>query len=64
VRWAWGQQNGGNAAYEMALKNKTIFEHWWGSEGFGKKDRDTCSEGIYIYPYTKGETQYRNVYHE
>ncbi|EYE99691.1 glutamyl-tRNA(Gln) amidotransferase, subunit A [Aspergillus ruber CBS 135680] len=64
VRWAWGQQNGGNAAYEVAIKNKTIFEHWWGSEGFGKKDKHTCSEGIYIYPYTKGETQYRNVYYD
>lgn len=64
VRWAWGQQNGGNAAYEVALSNKTIFEHWWESEGFGKKDKHACTEGIYIYPYTKGETQYRNVYYE
>lgn len=64
VRWSWGQEMGGDAAYEEALKNKTTFEHWWSSEGFGKKEKDTCSEGIYIYPYSKGETEYRNVYHE
>ncbi|CAG8303761.1 unnamed protein product [Penicillium salamii] len=62
ARWAWGQDNGGNSAYDEALQNKTIFKNWWETKGFGKADDETCSEGIYIYPYSKGETQYRNAY--
>lgn len=63
-RWQWGQNNGGSDAYDVALNNKTIFREWWGSEGYGKVDPQTCSEGIYLYPYSKGETQYHNVYLE
>ncbi|KAJ6150601.1 hypothetical protein N7471_001800 [Penicillium samsonianum] len=62
LRWAWGQNNGGDAAYGEALKNKTIFKDWWESDGYGKADTKTCSEGIYMYPYSKGQTQYRNAY--
>ncbi|KAJ5319791.1 hypothetical protein N7508_000074 [Penicillium antarcticum] len=62
ARWTWGQSNGGNAAFDEAMKNKTIFKNWWETEGYGKADKETCSEGIYLYPYTKGDTQYRNVY--
>ncbi|OQE34681.1 hypothetical protein PENCOP_c016G07770 [Penicillium coprophilum] len=61
-RWAWGQSNGGDAIYDEAFKNKTIFKDWWESDGYGKADENTCSEGIYIYPYSKGQTQYRNSY--
>ncbi|KAL1859100.1 hypothetical protein Plec18170_002214 [Paecilomyces lecythidis] len=65
VRWAWGQQNGGAAAYDVAVKNRTIFKNWWESEnGYGTTNEETCSEGIYIYPYSTGETKYRNVYFE
>ncbi|KAJ5501078.1 hypothetical protein N7527_012199 [Penicillium freii] len=62
ARWAWGQNNGGDTAYSEAIKNKTIFKDWWESDGYGKADKQTCSEGIYMYPYSKGQTQYRNVY--
>lgn len=61
-RWKWGQDNGGNDAYNAALQNKTIFREWWETEGYGKSDPLTCSEGVYIYPYSKGERHYRNVY--
>ncbi|KAJ5375815.1 Amidase [Penicillium concentricum] len=61
-RWAWGQNNGGDAIYDEAFRNKTIFKDWWESDGYGKADEKTCSEGIYIYPYSKGQTQYRNAY--
>ena len=44
LRWAWGQNNGGDAAYGEALKNKTIFKDWWESDGYGKADDKTCSE--------------------
>ena len=64
VRWAWGQDNGGNKAYDAELRNRTIFRDWWESEGYGKSNKTTCSEGIYIYPYSTGERQYRNVYTE
>ncbi|OQD75416.1 hypothetical protein PENDEC_c007G03836 [Penicillium decumbens] len=56
ARWTWGQENGGDAAYDIALKNKTIFKDWWESDGFGVAHKETCSEGIYLYPYTIGET--------
>ncbi|KAJ5123845.1 Amidase [Penicillium bovifimosum] len=62
ARWSWGQKNGGDAIYDEALKNKTIFKDWWETDGYGKADEKTCSEGIYLYPYTTGQTQYRNVY--
>ncbi|CAI7673659.1 unnamed protein product [Penicillium viridicatum] len=62
ARWAWGQNNGGDTAYSEAIRNKTIFKDWWESDGYGKADKQTCSEGIYMYPYSKGQTQYRNVY--
>lgn len=64
-RWTWGQENGGNEAYDVAVQNKTIFKKWWESGGgFGKADPETCSEGIYVYPFTTGTTQYRNEYFE
>ncbi|KAJ5847216.1 hypothetical protein N7455_011173 [Penicillium solitum] len=62
ARWTWGQNNGGDTAYGEAIKNKTIFKDWWESDGYGKADKQTCSEGIYMYPYSKGQTQYRNAY--
>lgn len=64
ARWAWGQNNGCDTAYNEAIKNKTIFKDWWESDGYGKADKQTCSEGIYMYPYSKGQTQYRNAYSE
>ncbi|KAL4922387.1 amidase signature domain-containing protein [Aspergillus aurantiobrunneus] len=62
VRWTWGQENGGDVAYNTALHNKTIFKHWWESTAHGAGNRETCSEGVYVYPYSTGKTQYRNVY--
>ncbi|KAJ5598801.1 hypothetical protein N7537_008885, partial [Penicillium hordei] len=62
ARWTWGQNNGGDTAYSEAMKNKTIFKDWWESDGYGKADKQTCSEGIYMYPYSKGQTKYRNAY--
>ncbi|OJI98271.1 hypothetical protein ASPVEDRAFT_880966 [Aspergillus versicolor CBS 583.65] len=62
VRWQWGQDNGGDAAYTEAVQNKTIFKNWWETAGYGRAHNETCSEGIYIYPYSTGKTQYRNVY--
>ncbi|KAJ5243430.1 uncharacterized protein N7469_001757 [Penicillium citrinum] len=61
-RWQWGQDNGGDASYDVALRNKTIFREWWETNGYGKSNKEACSEGVYIYPYSTGETQYRNVY--
>lgn len=44
------------------MRNKTIFKNWWETDGYGLTHNETCSEGIYIYPYSTGKTQYRNVY--
>lgn len=65
ARWAWGQQNGGDEGFHQALRNKTIFKEWWeSSSGFGRRDDETCSEGLFLYPYSVGERQYRDVYFE
>lgn len=64
ARWFWGQENGGDEAYTAAVRNKTVFKEWWETDGFGRTDNTTCSEGVYVYPYTTGKTQYRNEYFE
>ncbi|KAJ5554756.1 hypothetical protein N7535_007202 [Penicillium sp. DV-2018c] len=61
ARWSWGQKNGGNAAYDEALKNKTIFKDWWEADGYGKADEKTCSEVIYLYPWWCLWTEYMPV---
>ncbi|KAL4928977.1 uncharacterized protein BDV17DRAFT_290984 [Aspergillus undulatus] len=62
ARWAWGQKNANATTYNMAQHNQTIFKNWWSLSGYDLPSTTTCSEGISIYPYSMGQTQYRNVY--
>ncbi|KAL4795142.1 amidase signature domain-containing protein [Aspergillus venezuelensis] len=65
VRWKWGQKQTSTnpTIYTEALANKTAFQNWWNSpSGYGTPSNITCSEGIYIYPYSTGKTAYRNTY--
>ncbi|KAL4971059.1 glutamyl-tRNA(Gln) amidotransferase, subunit A [Aspergillus stella-maris] len=69
VRWEWGQTqlSKNSNVYTEALTNKTTFQNWWNfaspsSGGYGTPHNTTCSEGIYIYPYSTGKTAYRNTY--
>ncbi|KIX02428.1 uncharacterized protein Z518_08369 [Rhinocladiella mackenziei CBS 650.93] len=62
ARWTWGWTNAGDEAYQTAIRNKTIFQNWYETEGFGRPDPDSCSEGVYVYPWFISEPSYRNTY--
>ncbi|GES66151.1 amidase signature enzyme [Aspergillus terreus] len=63
LRWKLGQQSG-QAGFDEAWKNKTIFYNWWNSDtGFGAHNTETCSESIYIYPNSVGSITYRDEYY-
>ncbi|KAL4907003.1 hypothetical protein BDW74DRAFT_190002 [Aspergillus multicolor] len=62
LRWEIGQDRG-QAGWDEAWTNKTIFKDWWdSSSGFGAHSNDSCSESIYIYPNSVGATNYRDQY--
>ncbi|RDW56564.1 hypothetical protein BP6252_14092 [Coleophoma cylindrospora] len=57
VRWQWGVANGGEAAFNVAWENKTMFSDWWnGADGLGASNTTTCSKGLFIYPNSYGST--------
>ncbi|KAA8642558.1 hypothetical protein EYZ11_009983 [Aspergillus tanneri] len=62
ARWQWGQTNGGNASYEVALRNMTKFRNWWETAGYGALDESSCSKGLFVSVYSTGSTNYRNQY--
>ncbi|GMG36396.1 unnamed protein product [Aspergillus oryzae] len=62
ARWEWGQANGGNASYDAALHNMTVFRDWWSTSGYGRSDDDSCSEGIFVHAWATGAADYRNRY--
>ncbi|PKY02366.1 putative amidase [Aspergillus campestris IBT 28561] len=63
-RWQWGQDRGGDAAYEVALRNMTIFREWWETLGFGRSDEASCSEALVVSMFSSGEVDYRDEYYE
>ncbi|KAE8395063.1 hypothetical protein ETB97_003175 [Aspergillus alliaceus] len=64
ARWQWGQENGGNASYEVALRNMTTFRDWWETSGYGQSDADSCSKSLFVSVYSAGTTDYRNQYYD
>ncbi|PSN64987.1 amidase signature enzyme [Corynespora cassiicola Philippines] len=62
ARWRWGQENAGEMEYAQALRNISMFKSWWETQGYGRHDVESCSEGLYIYPFTTGEPSYRDEY--
>ena len=62
-RWQWGQDRGGDAAYEVALRNMTIFREWWETLGFGQPDKASCSESLVVSMFSSGEVDYRDEYY-
>ncbi|KAF7594734.1 hypothetical protein BBP40_008441 [Aspergillus hancockii] len=64
ARWQWGQANGGNASYEVALQNMTTFRDWWETAGYGQSDEASCSKSLFASVYSAGTTEYRNTYYE
>ncbi|KAF9890488.1 hypothetical protein FE257_005893 [Aspergillus nanangensis] len=64
ARWKWGQANGGNASYEVAVQNMTIFRDWWETAGYGGSNAASCSENLFVSIYSVGSTDYRDAYLE
>ncbi|KAH6724627.1 peptidoglutaminase-asparaginase [Leptodontidium sp. MPI-SDFR-AT-0119] len=62
TRWNWGQQNGGNASYQVAMQNMTTFRNWWETSGYGLPSNQSCSDGLYVYTWSTGSPNYRNRY--
>ncbi|GMG04957.1 unnamed protein product [Aspergillus oryzae] len=64
ARWQWGQANGGNTSYEVALRNMTTFRSWWEKSGYGQSDDASCSKSLFVSVYSVGTTDYRNQYYD
>ncbi|KAL2686750.1 hypothetical protein Neosp_004291 [[Neocosmospora] mangrovei] len=62
ARWRWGQENATDEVYAQGLRNISTFKNWWETEGFGRHDPESCSEGVYIYPWSTGDPAYRDEY--
>ena len=62
ARWRWSQENATDEVYAQGLQNITTFKNWYETAGFGRHDPESCSEGLYIYPFFIGEPSYRNSY--
>ncbi|KAF6823874.1 hypothetical protein CPLU01_11183 [Colletotrichum plurivorum] len=60
--WQWAEANGTDDAYAEALRNVSVFKSWYETEGYGRRDPDSCSEALYVYPWTLGTPAYRDVY--
>ncbi|XXG98842.1 hypothetical protein Hte_005172 [Hypoxylon texense] len=61
-RWQWGQAHATEEVYAQALRNISIFQSWWETDGFGRHDAESCSESLYIWAWSTGEPMYRNTY--
>ncbi|KAF6802218.1 hypothetical protein CMUS01_15426 [Colletotrichum musicola] len=60
--WQWAEANGTDDSYAEALRNVSVFKSWYETEGYGRRDPGSCSEGLYLYPWTFGTPAYRDVY--
>jgi hypothetical protein len=61
-RWVWGQANATDEIYSQALRNISTFTEWYETEGYGRPSPESCSEGLYIYPWSTGSPSYRDTY--
>lgn len=62
VRWQWGQVNAPDEVYAEALRNISTFKEWYTTEGYGRRDPESCSESVYTYVFRSGEPTYRDEY--
>ncbi|EXF79854.1 hypothetical protein CFIO01_08311 [Colletotrichum fioriniae PJ7] len=62
ARWEWGQVHSTEEVYAQGLHNISLFRSWYETEGYGRHDPESCSEGLYIYPWSVGQPSYRDVY--
>lgn len=62
VRWQWGQVNAPDDVYAEALRNISTFKEWYSTEGYGRRDPESCSESVYTYVFQDGVPDYRDEY--
>lgn len=62
VRWQWGQVNAPDEVYAEALRNISTFKEWYATEGYGRRDPESCSESVYTYVFQDGVPDYRDEY--
>lgn len=62
ARWHWSLTHATDDIYSQALHNISLFKSWYEADGYGRHDSESCSEGLYIYPWGIAEPSYRNVY--
>ncbi|KAJ9130823.1 Glutamyl-tRNA subunit a [Pleurostoma richardsiae] len=62
ARWEWGQIHATDEVYAQGLHNISLFKTWYETEGYGRHDSESCSEGLYIYAWGIGEPSYRDSY--
>lgn len=62
TRWQWGQVNAPDEVYAEALRNISTFSEWYSTEGYGRRDPDSCSESVYTYAFQTGDPTYRDEY--
>ncbi|KAK1977722.1 amidase signature domain-containing protein [Colletotrichum cereale] len=64
ARWQWGQAYATDDVYDEALRNISTFKSWYETAGYGRHDAESCSEALYIYPWSVGRPSYRDTYLE
>ncbi|KAK7709562.1 hypothetical protein SLS64_003619 [Diaporthe eres] len=62
VRWQWGQVHATDDVYAEALRNISVFKEWYSTEGYGRRDPESCSESVYTYLFQDGWPEYRDEY--
>ncbi|KAI3396307.1 hypothetical protein diail_12329 [Diaporthe ilicicola] len=62
ARWQWGQTNAPDDVYAEALRNISTFTEWYTTDGYGRHDPESCSEGVYTYLFQNGKPSYRDQY--
>lgn len=62
VRWQWGQAHATDEVYAEALRNISVFKEWYSTEGYGRRDPESCSESVYTYVFQDGWPEYRDEY--
>jgi hypothetical protein len=58
IRWNWGTGQA-YASIDEAFHNMSIFTSWWYSHGQAG-GTDSCSDSLYVYPQSTGDTMYRD----
>ncbi|EKM49751.1 uncharacterized protein PHACADRAFT_201444 [Phanerochaete carnosa HHB-10118-sp] len=62
ARWNYGRTLNATTRKAEAITNKTVFMNWFQNTVLNGTNNETCSNAIFLYPQSSGETTYRNAY--